>query len=329
MVSSASRNTVPIAAMTSSVCPAVIRTPSGKGLGWGGDRRQGRDPQRQVPRGQQVHGPPRPERLDQRVLVPQRGTDVLARRVRHAQPYRELGGRQHLRVRTGHGGDDVDGTRVLRGHGQPMPRQPPGTHLGPGDYGAHGHRLGAIPAGFCPEVRGRGRRPLGPTGAEPHHELKKAPAPRVRGAEDEVSYHDAAGGRPAGAVCGDRAVPPGARDRTSRLVPDRAGPRLRQRARRRSGSGRAGGRADQETRALPPNTRDGAKAAFGDGYQAGADDVFTGYDGGWSYAAPYVITLARGRSGITYRFASRTPLHPGVDYYLCPDSLKLCQRPHR
>jgi hypothetical protein len=89
------------------------------------------------------------------------------------------------------------------------------------------------------------------------------------------------------------------------------------------------GRAAQETRALPTDERGSARAAYDDGYQAGANDVFTGYDGGWSYAAPYLVTLARGRSGITYRFASRTPLHPGVGYYLCPHSLRLCQEPRR
>jgi hypothetical protein len=86
------------------------------------------------------------------------------------------------------------------------------------------------------------------------------------------------------------------------------------------------GRAEHETEALPPATRDAAKAAFGDGYRAGADDAFGGYDGGWSYDTPYVVTLARGGPGVTYRIASRTPLQPGVDYYLCPHSRNLCRR---
>jgi hypothetical protein len=89
------------------------------------------------------------------------------------------------------------------------------------------------------------------------------------------------------------------------------------------------GRADQEVRALSAGDRNSAKTAFDDGYQAGANDVFSGYDGGWSYATPYVITLARGAPGITYRPASRTPLHAGVDYYLCPGSQRLCQEPRR
>jgi hypothetical protein len=52
---------------------------------------------------------------------------------------------------------------------------------------------------------------------------------------------------------------------------------------------------------VPPEARD----AFDDGYQAGANDVFAGYDGGWDYDRPYVITLAKGESGITYRIATR------------------------
>jgi hypothetical protein len=45
--------------------------------------------------------------------------------------------------------------------------------------------------------------------------------------------------------------------------------------------------------------------AFSQGYAAGANDVFAGYDGGWPLDATYVITLARGKDGITYRIASR------------------------
>lgn len=87
------------------------------------------------------------------------------------------------------------------------------------------------------------------------------------------------------------------------------------------------GRADQEVHSLSAGARDIARAAFDDGYQAGANDLFSGYDGGWSYATPYVITLARGGPGITYRPDSRTPLRDGVGYYLCPHSQRLCQEP--
>ena len=49
----------------------------------------------------------------------------------------------------------------------------------------------------------------------------------------------------------------------------------------------------------------GARAAFDAGYAAGANDVFAGFDGGWSLSQPYVITLARGSGAITYRIDSR------------------------
>jgi hypothetical protein len=67
------------------------------------------------------------------------------------------------------------------------------------------------------------------------------------------------------------------------------------------------GRALAVTAALPPGTRDRAKAAFDAGYRAGANSAFAGYDGGWSLGEPYVIVLAKGGNGITYRIASRTP----------------------
>jgi hypothetical protein len=67
------------------------------------------------------------------------------------------------------------------------------------------------------------------------------------------------------------------------------------------------GRALAVTAALPPGARDRAKAAFDAGYRAGANGAFAGYDGGWSPGQPYVIVLARGGNGITYRIASRTP----------------------
>jgi hypothetical protein len=35
--------------------------------------------------------------------------------------------------------------------------------------------------------------------------------------------------------------------------------------------------------------------------------VFGGYDGGWDYDRPYVITLKQGSDGVTYRIASRKP----------------------
>jgi hypothetical protein len=67
------------------------------------------------------------------------------------------------------------------------------------------------------------------------------------------------------------------------------------------------GQALAETAALPPAARAQARATFDDGYRAGANSVFSGYDGGWSLGHPYVIVLARGANGITYRIAARTP----------------------
>jgi hypothetical protein len=64
------------------------------------------------------------------------------------------------------------------------------------------------------------------------------------------------------------------------------------------------GRALQATGASPS----GARAAFDAGYAAGANDVFGGFDGGWSLSQPYVITLARGRGAVTYRIDSRRTL---------------------
>ena len=51
----------------------------------------------------------------------------------------------------------------------------------------------------------------------------------------------------------------------------------------------------------------GARAAFDAGYAAGANDVFAGFDGGWSLSQPYVITLARGSGAVAYRIDSRRP----------------------
>ena len=43
-------------------------------------------------------------------------------------------------------------------------------------------------------------------------------------------------------------------------------------------------------------------------YAAGREAAFSGFDGGWSYGEPYIITLKRGGPGVTYEFASRRPL---------------------
>lgn len=67
------------------------------------------------------------------------------------------------------------------------------------------------------------------------------------------------------------------------------------------------GRALQLSQSAPRGTRNVARQAFGAGYTAGANDVFGGFDGGWDFSTPYVITLRRGSGAITYRIDSRKP----------------------
>lgn len=91
--------------------------------------------------------------------------------------------------------------------------------------------------------------------------------------------------------------------------------------------GRQEGRAIQEGAALPAGDRQAARDAFDDGYVAGADDVFAGYDGGWSLSTPYLINVTDGTGKIAYRIGTRTPMQPHVNYYLCPDGHSICQQP--
>jgi hypothetical protein len=67
------------------------------------------------------------------------------------------------------------------------------------------------------------------------------------------------------------------------------------------------GQALAESSGSAPGDRTQVRDAFNDGYRAGANSVFSGYDGGWSLGRPYVIVLARGANGITYRITARTP----------------------
>lgn len=92
--------------------------------------------------------------------------------------------------------------------------------------------------------------------------------------------------------------------------------------------GRQEGRALQEGQSLPAGSRQPVQDAFNAGYVAGANDVFSGYDGGWALTTPYVVTLEQGSGHIVYRVSSRDPLQPGLDYYLCPNGHELCQQPH-
>ena len=70
--------------------------------------------------------------------------------------------------------------------------------------------------------------------------------------------------------------------------------------------GRREGRALQEGAELPATAQRPVQNAFDAGYVAGANDAFGNYDGGWAYRTRYVITLAPGSNGITYRIVSRT-----------------------
>jgi len=91
--------------------------------------------------------------------------------------------------------------------------------------------------------------------------------------------------------------------------------------------GRQEGRALQEGVSLPTKEEARVREAFNAGYSAGANDVFTGYDGGWAVSTPYLVTLAAGSGQITYRIGSRTPLSPHTAYFLCPDRHDVCQQP--
>jgi hypothetical protein len=93
--------------------------------------------------------------------------------------------------------------------------------------------------------------------------------------------------------------------------------------------GREEGRALELGRTLPAGERQAVEAAFREGYAAGALDVFGGYDGGWALGAPYAVTLAPGKGGITYRIGNRVPMQPGIAYFLCPDGHGVCQAPRK
>lgn len=93
--------------------------------------------------------------------------------------------------------------------------------------------------------------------------------------------------------------------------------------------GREEGRALALGRTLPAGERPAAEAAFKDGYAAGALDVFGGYDGGWAIGEPYIVTLAPGQGGVTYRIGGRVPMQPGIAYFLCPDGHSICQAPRQ
>jgi hypothetical protein len=59
------------------------------------------------------------------------------------------------------------------------------------------------------------------------------------------------------------------------------------------------------------------RGSFADGFRTGREAAFSGFDGGWSYGEPYIVTLRRGGPGVTYRFARRWPMQPGRTYRTC------------
>ena len=91
--------------------------------------------------------------------------------------------------------------------------------------------------------------------------------------------------------------------------------------------GREVGRSLQVGAALPAKDKQVARDAFRAGYAAGANDAFAGYDGGWTFGPPWIITLEHGGSNIDYRIRERTPFEPGIAYFLCPDRHNLCHAP--
>ena len=60
-------------------------------------------------------------------------------------------------------------------------------------------------------------------------------------------------------------------------------------------------------------------------YQAGREDAFAGFDGGWVFGIFDAWTLKRVGGGITYKFARRWAMQPGVTYRVCGH--EVCAQP--
>jgi hypothetical protein len=65
---------------------------------------------------------------------------------------------------------------------------------------------------------------------------------------------------------------------------------------------------------------------YADGYHAGREAAFQGFDGGWGLGDPYIVVLRRGPSGTTYQFAHRWAVLPGEEYRFCREDV-ICSRP--
>jgi hypothetical protein len=72
--------------------------------------------------------------------------------------------------------------------------------------------------------------------------------------------------------------------------------------------GLAEGRGLQVAEELPAARRADVVAQFRAGYRAGADDVFSGYDGGWQLGRRYAVVLGPGVAGAAYRITDRAEL---------------------
>lgn len=90
--------------------------------------------------------------------------------------------------------------------------------------------------------------------------------------------------------------------------------------------GRREGRALQAGKELPADARKPVRAAFNDGYVAGGNDAFAGYDGGWTMGVPYVVIFEPGNGQIVYHIKTRVPFESGQVYYLCANGHTLCHR---
>jgi hypothetical protein len=62
-------------------------------------------------------------------------------------------------------------------------------------------------------------------------------------------------------------------------------------------------------------------------YTAGREAAFNGFDGGWDYGTPYIVTLQRGGAGITYQLARRWPMRPGLEYRTCEREICIRRSP--
>lgn len=82
------------------------------------------------------------------------------------------------------------------------------------------------------------------------------------------------------------------------------------------GGGRTAGGEPAPVRVQTPAPPRG-HGGYATGYRAGREDAFAGFDGGWSFGSPYIVTLRRGPAGVTYRFDRRWPMLPGIEYRAC------------